>query len=70
MRHPHVPEDWTAEMALDVVAFLDEVIQTIWDIHGRQMGLYLEYRAEQLAPAPTPTPRRPSLSAADDEHLF
>ena len=44
MRHSHVPEDWTAETALDVVAFLDHVIQTIWDIHGRQMGLCLERR--------------------------
>lgn len=37
-----IPDDWSGEDALLVVAFLEEVIRAIWNHRQREMGLVLE----------------------------
>lgn len=53
-----IPQCWTADEALLVTAFLDEIARAIWNRHGRKMALVLQ-GIEQ----PVPNPPHP-----DDEH--
>ena len=38
-----IPNDWSGEDALLIVAFLEEVVHAIWNRHHREMGLVLEH---------------------------
>ena len=38
MKRVTIPRHWSAEQALSVVAFLDDVIRAIWREHGEQMA--------------------------------
>ena len=44
----NVPDDWSGEDALVVVAFLEEIVLAIWSRHRWEMGLVIErrYRAD------------------------
>jgi hypothetical protein len=33
-----IPDDWTTDEAIAVVAFLEHVISAIWSAHGDKMG--------------------------------
>ncbi len=37
-----IPDGWSGEDALIVVAFLEEVVHAIWNRHHREMGLVME----------------------------
>jgi hypothetical protein len=37
-----IPDAWSGEEALLVVAFLEDVVHAIWNRHHREMGLLLE----------------------------
>ena len=37
-----IPTQWTADEALTVAYFLENIIEAIWDIHGHQMSRYLQ----------------------------
>ncbi len=47
MKHRHIPATWTAQQALQVTTFLQELIEDIWDMHGVAMGHLLEERDAQ-----------------------
>ena len=39
-----IPDDWSGEDALVVVAFLEEIVHAIWNRHRCEMGLVMERR--------------------------
>jgi len=43
-----VPEHWSPEEALRIVALLEELIGAIWDVHGYAMGTRLQQHYEAL----------------------
>ena len=42
-----IPDHWTAEEALIVVNFLDDILTAIWDVHDQQMARILQRECEQ-----------------------
>ena len=38
MNRGHIPRDWTAEQAFAVAEFLQEILDDIWDVHGREIN--------------------------------
>ena len=52
-RYCPIPENWTAEEALVIAAFLEQVIGAIWRTHGSAMGHHLQ-RVRMLAEAGCP----------------
>lgn len=51
-----IPPRWTAEEALSVVGFLEQIIESIWSAHGYRMGEYLQARQEAINPLTPPYP--------------
>jgi len=43
MKHVTIPRHWSAEQALSVVRFLDDVIRAVWRQHGEEMAACMEY---------------------------
>jgi len=41
VRHVTIPSGWSAEEALAVVSFLEEVIRAVWRAHGARMSAVL-----------------------------
>ncbi|MBC8426159.1 hypothetical protein H8E07_18755 [bacterium] len=42
MRTIDIPDDWTAEEALTVVAFLEHLVDAVWAEHGDAMAEHSE----------------------------
>jgi len=42
-----IPDHWTGDEALTFVAFLEEVIQAVWSLHGHGMATRLRRAEEQ-----------------------
>ncbi len=42
MSRIRIPAYWTADEALTVAYFLEDVMQAIWDTHGKQMSEELQ----------------------------
>jgi hypothetical protein len=42
MNKPDIPKYWSAEEALTFVAFLEDIISTIWKTHGQDMARHLQ----------------------------
>jgi len=47
MNTVEIPDDWTPEESLTVVAFLQNIIDAVWDKHSEQMSQH-EDRLERL----------------------
>lgn len=39
-----IPPTWNGEQALDVARFLEELVDTIWHVHGESMARVLQRR--------------------------
>jgi hypothetical protein len=63
MRRVTIPAHWTAEQALSMVAFLEDVIRAIWREHGDHM-------APLLDPDRGLEPDHSSSSPLDDDMPF
>ena len=50
MKPVPIPEHWTAEEALGIVAFLEGIVEAIWFVHGRQMGYHLRDKSPPVDP--------------------
>lgn len=59
MKHVTIPNEWSGEEALKLVAFLERVIEAVWRAHGREMGYHLEYLHTALFRPPYVKPLRP-----------
>ena len=42
-----IPAHWTADEALTVAYFLENIIKAIWDTHGQMMSLNLQVAYDQ-----------------------
>jgi hypothetical protein len=64
-----IPQHWTADEALGVAAFLEDIVHAIWDTHGDAMGRRLQNfndaRDAALDPEPTMV-----ASQTPDESFF
>lgn len=68
MRHTqkhHIPDHWTADMALCFVGFLDQLATAVWDQHGPAMSDLLESQLSYTTDRPTD-----GCTALDDEFPF
>ncbi len=41
-----IPDHWTAEEALTVSSFLDDISMEIWDVHGKRMARAIQLEME------------------------
>ena len=64
MGHPIIPDTWTADEALRMVALLDALSAAIWGRHGPAMGQRLQ---QALAPQAVVAD---SLDITDDDIPF
>jgi hypothetical protein len=53
MKSVQIPTHWSGEQALSMVAFLDELIRSIWSRHGEEMA---EVLRRDRAPTPSTDP--------------
>ncbi len=68
-RFARIPESWTGEDALLVVAFLERLIHAIWRAHGSSMAPILAAgRHNPGYPAP-PTPLELDINPWDDDDV-
>jgi len=68
MRHSlkhHIPDYWTADVALCFVGFLDRLATAVWDQHGPAMSDLLESQLAHEPDQPTDDD-----AALDDEFPF
>ena len=50
----HIPDHWSAEQALDIIDFLENLVDAIWMRHGWMMRAVLRERYEPIDPSPIP----------------
>lgn len=68
MNRVDIPQSWTPDQALAVVAFLERVIAEIWAAHGRPMRdrIYQLSELLEVERPPAPNPNPPSTDPDDD----
>lgn len=47
MKHANIPAHWEAHEALEIVTFLERIIDAVWRAHGDAMGRVLFERGAQ-----------------------
>ena len=62
-----LPRGLDERHVIEVSDFLDEIVQTIWDVHGYEMACFLEGRLSQ---ASDPDPCASRCSPNDSDLLF
>jgi len=61
-----IPDHWTGDEALTFVAFLEDIIQLIWDAHGAAMARQLQRADDHVHDGGRHCPRW--LDPHDDHH--